>query len=139
MSTLSGTCARGKSSTAVSPARPVLPTAVCSSALTQPKLSKNRASDCIRYIFCLSLACAGLGQHGPDQAVEALAVGGHRSLGLRLLARQRVADVGEAALDALVHGHRPADERAHAGRDLGIQRTRVAAGNLDTGELAGTT
>ena len=41
-----------------------------------------------------------------------------------------------APFDALVHRHAPAEIRANASRDLRVQCPRIAARDLDTGQLA---
>src|SRR2546430_2619227 len=60
-------------------------------------------------------------------------------IGLGLLVGERGADIGEPAHDTLVHRERPAQQGADACADLRIERARIAACDLDSGELAWTT
>ena len=87
----------------------------------------------------LGPASPGLGKNGTDEPIEPCTVGGDWPRDLRLLIDEGEGNLGEAALDPLVHGHGTADEGADAGIDLGVEGSGIAAGNLNAGEFAGTT
>jgi hypothetical protein len=80
-----------------------------------------------------------LGKNGTDESIQPCVVRGDRTCRLSLLADQCKRNLGEAALDPFVHGHRAADESADTCVDFGVESAGIAAGNLDTGQLAGTT
>jgi hypothetical protein len=87
----------------------------------------------------LGSARARLGKNGTDESIQPCAVRGDGTCGLSLLADQCKGNLGEATLDPLVHGHGAADESTDTCVDFGVESAGIAAGNLDTGQLAGTT
>lgn len=87
----------------------------------------------------LGPAGSGFDEDGAHESIEACAIRGDRADRLGLLPSEGEGDLGEAALDTVVHGHRAADQGADARVDFGIEGSGITAGNLDTGQLAGTT
>jgi len=78
-------------------------------------------------------------QHRAHQTVEPLAVLRHRRLRLDLAPRQVQADLGQATFDAIIDRKRVRQYRAGTGRDLGIQRSGIGAGDHDAFEFGRAT
>ena len=87
----------------------------------------------------LGSAGSGFGEDGAHESIEACAVRCDRADRLGLLPGESGGDLGKATLDTLVHDHRAADQGTDACVDFGIEGSGITAGNLDTGQLAGTT
>jgi hypothetical protein len=87
----------------------------------------------------LGSAGSRVGEDGAHESIQACAIRCDRADRLGLLPGEGEGDLGKTALDTLVHDHRAADQGTDACVDFSIESSGITAGNLDTGQLAGTT